>query len=132
MKKVINYETISYLFFGAATTLISFFVYNACVKLNFNVLYSNSTATIIAVTFAFITNKIFVFKSKSKNLLHGLFEFFKFILGRLFTFIVETLLLIYLVDMLTFNEAYSKALSSVIVIVLNYAVSKLTVFKKEK
>ena len=121
---------ISYLFFGALTTAVSVLSY----ALFYEVLsVPNVASTIIswvlAVLFAFVTNKLFVFESKSwKKAPKEAFDFF---LGRVLTGVLEVALMYLLVDVLEFNGVVIKILTNIIVIVLNYVISRLFVFKKK-
>ncbi len=131
VEKVLNRETVMYVFFGVLTTALSFVMFELGTFLGFNVFYANTFSTVIAVSFAFVTNKLWVFNSKSFRFFDVLSEFLKFCSGRLFTFLVETGLLIWLVSWLGFNKTYCKLFTSVVIIVLNYVVSKWGVFRKK-
>ncbi|NCC87877.1 MAG: GtrA family protein [Clostridia bacterium] len=136
-----------YLVFGILTTAVNLIVFMLCNKtfkdINFSevpflsiiflgkpYLLSNVIAWIVAVTFAFFTNKIIVFKSKSFE--HHLFlkEIASFFGARVFSLIVEQLGLMLLVDTLLQKELVSKIIISVVVVLLNYFFSKLLIFKK--
>lgn len=120
---------IAYLFFGVLTTLINWGSYFLC----YNIVHipnvpSTIIAWILAVAFAFITNKIWVFDSKSfdgKVLLH---EIWTFIAARLITGILDVINLA--VDVFAMNSTVWKLISNIIVIILNYIFSKLIIFKK--
>ena len=117
-----KYESvILYLIFGVLTTLVNFAAYNICyTKLQFPNLVSNTIAWILSVLFAFITNKIWVFKSKG------------FITARLFTGFLDTAIMFVGVDVLKRNWIIAKIVSSVVVVILNYIFSKLFIFRKNK
>ena len=86
---------------------------------------------ICAVTFAFVTNKIFVFRSKEKG--KGfLREFISFYAARIFTFCVELLSMFVFVELLSLNEMAIKLGVQIMILVLNYVFSKLLVFRKKK
>ena len=89
---------------------------------------SNVLSWILAVTFAFFTNKTYVFKSNN-NLIKEVINFF---ISRLSTLIIEVLLMIIMVDILKINDIFSKVFIQFIVIVLNYVFSKLFVFNSKK
>ena len=117
-------SVILYLIFGVLTTLVNFVAYNICyTKLQFPNLVSNTIAWILSVLFAFITNKIWVFKSKS----FGLSK-----LARLFTGFLDTAIMFVGVDLLKRNWIIAKIVSSVVVVILNYIFSKLFIFRKNK
>lgn len=129
---LIKYKGIvSYLFFGVLTTAVNVAVY----YIFYNILsVPNIVSTIIAwvaaVAFAFITNKLFVFDSKSWEPSVALRELWTFTACRLGTGVIEVGMMWLFVDVLTFNGTVMKLLTNFIVIVLNYIFSKLVIFKK--
>ena len=134
MKKIIiNYKSIiAYLFFGVLTTLINWGSYFLC----YNIVQipnvpSTIIAWILAVAFAFITNKIWVFGSKSFNGKVLLYEIWTFIAARLITGILDVVIMYFAVDVFAMNSTVWKLISNIIVIVLNYIFSRLIIFKKE-
>lgn len=132
-------EVILYLIFGALTTGVSWGIYTVFVKyLRLDINISNITSWIAAVIFAFITNKIWVFESKSKELMTISKEFIAFLGARVISGVVEIGGLPVLVT-LGFNQTLlgvdafpAKIALSVIVVILNYIFSKVLVFKKKK
>ena len=129
IKKLLKQETIRYLFFGGLTTLISVVVFVICIKSDFGVALSNTISTVIAVSFAFITNKIWVFGSKDLSVKTTRKELIKFVAGRGATYVIETGLLIFLVEFLGLNPIICKNFTQIIIIVLNYLISKFVVFR---
>lgn len=137
---IIKYrEIIVYIIFGVLTTLVNWAVYTVLVKYcGADVLPSNAAAWTAGVLFAFITNKFFVFESKSFKASTVLKEFFSFVGARAFTGAME----IFGVPLLekagldkTFfgiKASFAKLIVSVAVVVLNYVFSKLLVFRKKK
>lgn len=127
-------EVINYLFFGGLTTVVSIGSYAIFAKVfGLSIVISNIISWIIAVLFAFITNKIFVFKSKNKTVKDFLAECFKFYSARIFSLGVETLILYIGATLLHINDIIVKILAQIVVVILNYILSKLIVFKnKEK
>ena len=124
-------EVINYLFFGGCTFLvsvISFYLFNKVLFLNEHV--SNILSWILAVLFAYITNKAFVFESKTNTKEELLKEIASFFGARLFTLGVEELILLIFVNLLKFDAILIKVFAQVIVILANYVLSKLFVFKK--
>lgn len=123
-------EIINYLFMGGCTTIVSIGTYTIFTSL-FNIHYqiSNIISWIFAVAFAFITNKLFVFKVKdNNNLFHEIYQFVKF---RILSLIIDMICMYILVDLFSINDIISKILVQVIVVVLNYVFSKLFIFKKK-
>lgn len=131
MEKILTKEVMLYIVFGLLTTVInlgSFYIFHNLWQWNENL--SNLIAIILAVLVAYITNKDLVFHSEAKTGKEKLQEFFKFILGRAFTMIVE-----FLGGFLLFQtpipEMISKAFITVLVIILNFFISKFFAFNKK-
>lgn len=129
VKKLLTREVILYIIFGVLTTIVnlgSFYIMNGIFHWNENI--SNIIAIILAVLFAYITNKDLVFHSKAKGRKEKLTEFFRFILGRAFTMLIE-----FFGGMLLFQTAMpvmvSKCIVTVVVIILNFFISKFFAFK---
>lgn len=153
-----NREIILYIIFGAGTTLISMASY-ALFRLLFpsaesvpawlswiyeltrnlgadgNTILPNVLSWICANIFAFLTNRIIVFRSGKTGFFVAL-EALKFFASRLFTLFVDILIMYLLVDLTGihnfFFEAAAKVFSTIVVLVLNYILSKLFVFRKKK
>ena len=129
-----NEEIWNYLIVGGLTTLISLITYYICVGtfLNANnaieLQVANIISWIISVLFAYVTNRIFVFKSKEKNILK---ESTAFVGSRIVTLLLDMLTMFILVTLLHINDKVGKIVSQIIVIVGNYITSKIFVFKKK-
>ena len=91
-----------------------------------NYLVSNVLAWFFSVLFAYITNRTWVFESKSPEILKEMSLFFG---GRIFSGVVDTALMYLFIDVLVLGNTFSKIVVQIIVIVLNYVFSKLIVFK---
>ena len=129
LKKFFNKETICYLIFGVLATLLNIVSYKFFTFMKINYLISNLFAWILSVIFAFYTNKYFVFESKNNE--HMLQEFISFVSGRLFTGTLDMLIMFICVDLITLDDFIVKICSNILVIILNYIISKLLVFKKD-
>jgi len=129
MTKYLNRETISYLIFGVLTTIIGLGSFALAVHVGLGTATANTVSTVLAVLFAYVTNKIFVFRSPGWGLKLLLVEFGKFCGARLVTFIMETLLLVLLVDVLGFHSVLMKGFTMVLVVLGNYILSKWVVFR---
>lgn len=130
IKKICTKEIIFYAIFGVLTTIVNigtFALMTKVLKLDENI--SNVIAIILAVLFAYITNKDLVFHSQAKKLKEKTKEFIKFIAGRAFTMIVE-FVGCYLMFKLPIPEMISKCIITVLVIVLNFFISKFFAFRK--
>lgn len=124
-------EVILYLFFGVLTTVVSLTSYYLCSEvLHIHYLISNVISWVFAVAFAYVTNRIFVFESKSSDLSSVLREIVTFVNCRLLSGVIDTGVMFLLVSVLFINDLYAKLFTQVIVVVLNYVFSKLIIFKK--
>jgi putative flippase GtrA len=120
-------ELVLYVVFGVLTTVVNILVYAVFAKfLNVDYIISNIIAWFLSVLFAYITNRIWVFESRSSDIIKEISLFFG---GRLFSGIVDTGLLYVMVDILTIGDFISKITTQIIVVILNYVISKLVVFK---
>ena len=140
MKKLIvkHKEIILYLFFGVTTTAVNWVVYALMTALlHAEITVSNAVAWVAAVVYAFITNKLFVFESKSLAPRVLLSEGMKFISARIASGLLEILLPTVMVavglngTLLGLEGGIAKALVSIVVIVMNYVLSKWLVFRKK-
>lgn len=130
-KKVVNPETISYLVFGVLTTVINIVVFGLLYdRLAWHLVAANVLAWLVSVIFAFFTNKIFVFRSTSFALDVFFREIVSFFAARLLSLGVDTAGMWILVDLLEGNSWIAKIVMNVIVIVMNYVLSKLIIFRK--
>lgn len=120
-------EVIFYIIFGILTTLVNIGVYLFFTKfLGVNYIVSNILAWFFSVLFAYITNRIWVFESDNENILKEIILFFS---GRLFSGVVDTVLMFIFIDLLFINDSISKIIIQIIVVILNYIISKFIVFK---
>lgn len=128
-----HWDIISYLFFGVLTTAVNYIVYLPCYNyLHLSATVSNCIAWVVAVAFAYLTNKPFVFKSHDWSMKTVLPELTKFIGCRLGSGLLETAILFVTVDCISWNGNVMKLVTSVLVVVLNYIGSKLLVFTRKK
>lgn len=156
--KFVTKEFISYVLFGVLTTVLNFAVYigfhelflaigwegilhsilpdNEFIRQLFEgedpcYLDANSIAWVAGVIFAFITNKLWVFESKSWKPSIATKEFIGFTGARIISYVIETLMMFVLVTLMHSNAVIAKLIIGVVVIILNYIFSKLFIFKKK-
>ena len=139
-----NKSVLLYLFFGGLTTLVSiltFWLAELFIRSDFNVsifgsmysakvVLSNAISWICAVLFAFFTNRIWVFNSPTDSWTGFFKQMAAFFGGRFVTFLLETVILVVFVSILNFNEMLMKIIAQLVVLVSNYVISKLIVFRK--
>ena len=132
MKKIFNQfrEQILYLFFGVVTTVVNLVVFKVCRSLGIGLFVSNLLAWILSVLTAFVTNKYFVFESVGNDLKASIREIMLFFMARIFSLGVDMVVIAIMVKGLMVQELISKIISNVVVIVINYVISKIVIFKK--
>lgn len=130
---VVKYwDILTYLVFGVLTTVVNYLVYLPVYNLlGFSAAFSNAVAWVVAVAFAYLTNKPFVFKSHDWSRKTVIPELTKFVSCRIASGAAETLILLVTVDLLHWNGNIWKLITSVLVVVLNYFFSKFLVFRKK-
>ena len=125
-------EGMRYLIFGALTTLVNIVAYSILYYVfHINNATSNIIAWIIGATFAYITNKLYVFNSKVNTKIELLKEILYFYGCRLLTLIIDEAIMIVTVDKFEWNALLMKIIANIIVIVLNFVFSKILIFKKK-
>lgn len=139
MKKILKIyhkyeEIINYLIVGLLTTVVSLATYFVCTSTFLNpqnkieLQIANIISWIFAVTFAYFTNRIFVFKSKEKNVIK---EASTFVGSRILSLLMDMFTMFIIVSVLHLNDKIGKLVSQVIVTIANYVLSKIFVFKKK-
>lgn len=129
-----NPEIWNYLIVGLLTTVVSLVTYfvvtrtflNPNEKLELQI--ANIIAWVFAVMFAYVTNRIFVFKSKNKNIVS---EFSKFVGSRIASLLMDMSIMFVIVSLLSLSDIIGKIASQIVVTIANYILSKLIVFKKK-
>jgi len=138
MQKVVDLfnkykEVIMYLIFGVLTTVVSLVSYYLLTITILNpesalqLQIANIISWILSVAFAYVTNRKYVFESKSNNYIK---EITSFVGGRVATLLMDMLIMFVFVTVLHMNDKLFKLVSQVIVIIANYIISKIFVFKK--
>ena len=126
-----NTELVSYLFVGVATTVVNYVVYYIATRLlSMGVMPGTWTAWVIAVAFAYVVNKAFVFHTHCGSAAALVKEAVGFAAMRLASLGMETVIMYVTVEMLGLNDLVMKLLTNFLVIILNYVFSKLFIFKK--
>lgn len=140
MKKILDLyrkyeELVNYVIVGGMTTVVSWVVYFGSVYTfldandAFQLQVANVLSWVIAVAFAYVTNRIFVFKSKEKNIGKELLHFTG---SRVSTLILDMVVMFLMVTCMGIHDGISKIVSAVLVTITNYVLSKLFVFTGKK
>lgn len=126
-------EVVNYLIFGVMATIVNFASYFVFARLiGIDEVISSGLSWFCAVTFAYITNKMFVFESKTDTKKAFFKEMLSFFLARVFSGIVCDIgTFALMVKVLHINDIISKIVTQVMVVILNYVLSKLLIFRKE-
>ncbi len=126
------YDVIVYLIFGVLTTIVNYAVFLPLYNIvGCSIVISNAVAWVIAVLFAYLTNKPFVFRSHDWSSKTVIPELFKFVSCRVASGVMETVILFITVDCLSMNGNIWKLITQVLVVIANYVGSKLLVFRKK-
>lgn len=134
-KVMTSMEMLLYMTFGIGTAAIDFFVAKFCYqtlplpKSALLTTLSNAAAWVLSVTFAFVTNKLYVFKSRGVSRKELGLELFGFYGARFLSLVLSIVFMVLLIDMLNWNADLAKLLVTAFVILFNYVFSKLVVFR---
>ena len=126
-------EIINYLVVGVLTTVVSLAVYYGLVLTILNprdplqLQIANVVSWICAVTFAYFTNRKFVFESQNENILKEASAFFA---ARIGTLVMDMTLMFLMVSVMGWNDKIAKLINQVLITIANYVLSKVFVFKK--
>lgn len=126
-------DVLRYIFIGGCTTLVnlvSYYLLRMFTALNLNV--ANTISIILAILFAYVTNSTIVFRSKVNSVQDRFKEFVKFISARLSTMVIEVGGVWLMADVIKMNDYIAKFIIQFIVLVVNYILSKVFVFKKQE
>lgn len=134
IKKFLNKETVSYLIFGVLTTIINIVVFG--ISEDFLMPFMSDTAAaltanviawVLSVAFAFITNKLFVFESKSMSVKVIIKELYSFVIARLLSLAFDEAFMMVAIKFM--DSMLAKIISNVFVVIINYVLSKFFIFK---
>lgn len=122
-------EVIMYLIFGVLTTVVNIVVYYMMADmLQIHYMISNIVAWFLSVLFAYVTNRKYVFESKNSEILKEMISFFG---ARLATGVMDMALMWIFVGLHILPDFIAKVITNIFIIVANYVLSKLVVFKGE-
>lgn len=129
LEKYHLWQIFIYLFFGGLATIVNFVAYFTAKDLaNLNLITSNTISWLAAVLFAFVTNKLWVFHSKTETVRELLLEFSKFIFYRILSYVLDMGAMIFLVNIFFLGDFWAKLITQILVVIANYVFSKLFIF----
>jgi len=125
-------ELINYGIFGVLTTILNYVSYIIFTRVcNLEIFTSNLLAWVLSVIFAFITNKIIVFQSKKFEIKTLIKEGTSFAVARILSLLLDMLILYIMVDIMGINDLVVKIISNIVVIIVNYILSKFIIFRNK-
>lgn len=125
-----NYELFSYIIFGGMTTIVNlflFFTLNSLLGINY--LIANIISIVFSILFAYVVNKKYVFRMKNNSIKKTIKEIFLFFIFRSASLIIDMGTMWLLVETLLFNANIAKLFTEVLIVIINFIVSKFIVFK---
>ena len=123
-------EIVQYIFWGVVSAVLNIGLFQTLVMLGVNYKWANIGTLIIVKIFCYITNKIFVFKTPFSGLVAVLKELSTFLIARGLKSLFDLIGVIVLVEKTGLDTLMSKSVMAIIVIVMNYILSKMYVFKR--
>lgn len=131
-KKFVNYETVSYIICGILTTAVDWIVYAVMCESGIDYRIAQAVSWAAAVAFAYVVNKLIVFKNFNFHPGYLWKEFCFFVACRGFSGVLTWVMLVAMVDWLAWNKYLAKVFVSAVNLILNYVFSKLWIFKDSK
>lgn len=126
-------EVILYVFFGGLTTVVNWVSYWFLADVaHVGYLWSTVAAQVLAILFAYITNRVWVFESKVTGFKGILGEMLRFFGARIISLFIDLGCMYVGVDLLRLNDKLMKLLANVVVVIVNYIFSKVFIFKKQE
>lgn len=138
IKKIICSEAFMYLFIGGCTTLVNLVVFSVLTygtslgSSDLGITISNVVSIVLSILFAYVTNKLFVFHSKTNSFKELLYEMGKFIGARIATLVIEVGGVWLAVSVIGQDKMIGKLETQVLVVIGNYFISKFLVFTGNK
>ena len=138
IKKIICSEAFMYLFIGGCTTLVNLVVFSVLTygtslgNSDLGITISNVISIVLSILFAYVTNKLFVFESKTHGVAELFYEFLRFVGGRMLTMVIEVGGVYLMFNIMGWNEMAAKLITQVLVVIGNYFISKFLVFKGQQ
>ncbi len=132
IQKVKKTEYFKYLVAGGLTTIISILSFYLFITIGIDYKVATVLSFLISATFAFFSNKIYVFEHKSSRLSAVFKDFSLFMFSRLFTLAIDFFGMILLVQFVKMTPMVSKILLNIVIFILNYIISKIFIFRKKE
>lgn len=131
-KKLVNRETILYAFFGFMTFVVGAVIFQVMLYFGIDYRISNIFSLVLGKLFAYVMNKLIVFRCKNENIFEFCKEFIRFVFARGLTALIDYFGVILAVEILHCDKVVSKYFFMAVVVILNYFFGKKMVFKNSK
>lgn len=125
-------ELLRYIVIGVCTTAVNYVVYLLARAVDLHYMAATVLASVVAILFAYVANKLYVFRSHTDSLKAFAVEFFNFVLMRVISLGANAVLMKWLVEGVRIDDRLAQILVQFIVVALNYVFSKLYIFKEHK
>lgn len=125
-------ELLRYIVIGVCTTAVNYVVYLLARAVDLHYMAATVLASVVAILFAYVANKLYVFRSHTDSLKAFAVEFFNFVLMRVISLGANAVLMKWLVDGVHIDDRLAQILVQFIVVALNYVFSKLYIFREHK
>lgn len=125
-------ELLRYIVIGVCTTAVNYVVYLLARAVDLHYMAATVLASVVAILFAYVANKLYVFRSHTDSLKAFAVEFFNFVLMRVISLGANAVLMKWLVEGVHIDDRLAQILVQFIVVALNYVFSKLYIFKEHK
>ena len=123
------WDVFTYIFFGVMTTVVNIVAFGIATQLGLSWQLANFLAWLLAVLFAFVTNKLWVFNSHTDSLGGLIWEFGKFMGARVLSLGIDYACMFLFISWIGWSDMVAKLLTQVVIVVANYAFSKFIIFK---
>lgn len=131
-RAIFNRETILYAFFGFMTFVVGAVIFQGMLYLGVDYKISNIFSLVLGKLFAYVMNKLIVFRCKNENVFEFCKEFIRFVFARGLTALIDYFGVILAVEMLHWDKVISKYIFMTVVVILNYFFGKKMVFKSKR
>lgn len=125
-------ELLRYIVIGVCTTAVNYVVYLLARAVDLHYMAATVLASVVAILFAYVANKLYVFRSHTDSLKAFAVEFFNFVLMRVISLGANAVLMKWLVEGVHIDDRLAQILVQFIVVALNYVFSKLYIFREHK
>ena len=132
LKSFVNRETVSYAFWGVVTSVLNIGLFELLLLARADYRVANLIALLATKLAAYVVNKLFVFRTRTESPAALAAEFFRFVVARGGTMLVDWVGLVILVSACGVPETYGKLVTTGVVVILNYVVGKVCVFRQDR